>query len=652
MELSTQARPLKLYRLLQTRTNGYKVLQTTLEKAKQSGASQILANIRHSKNKQSSQKNARPKNNIVENFYRGEMENKIKQYDTINDENITKIHQKACNEIESLCLETKLVEGNEWNNIEKKLNDMFLKIDWHNIEDKPILPSDATPTIGIDLGTKNCVAALFIEDRVKIIEFLSKNSFSSYVSFENDGTSVIGNPAKRNAFVNAENTIFDSKRLLGRDSRDPKLDNNISYPFKLDSRNGRQVIYAQGRKYFPEEISAMLLKHCKTEGEKLLGTEITKAVITVPAYFNNHQREATLEAGKIAGLEVIHLLNEPVAAVIAYRQERVNKKASKILVFDVGGGTFDVAVIELQEKCIQVESIGGDAFLGGEDIDSILANYCLDIFSPKSKGILGTKKHTKYDARSLVTLKENCEQVKVELGSLPTSRVLVPNFYKGEDLNVTISREKFEELINPMLEKMMQIVRETLRNSNTSVMEIEDILLIGGTTYIPKLQSELGKLFHGRRLCNAVNPETAVAYGAAVKAALLTCKSSRKSLDLEAIQDVIPMSIGIEAKIDDMVGRFSVIIPSNCKYPCEKSYNYRTTEDFQDTARISIYQGNAYMAKENTHLGVFVLSGIPSKKKGEEKIVVKMVINDLGILVVTASCSNGSNKLQVENIKI
>ncbi|CAL8092479.1 unnamed protein product [Orchesella dallaii] len=506
-------------------------------------------------------------------------------------------------------------------------------------------------SIGIDLGTTYCCVAAYHKGKVIIIPNQKVDgsvTTPSYVCFKQDGTISVGKPAKQNAFKHAATTVYDAKRIIGRRMDDPVLEMDMHYwPFSVVEHQGVPKIDIRGRLYHPEEISAKLLREMRDVAEryfKLKEGSIKKAVITVPAYFTDGQRQATVDAGALAGLEVLTILNEPTAAAIAYSFERLDHSAKKVLVFDMGGGTFDVAIVEMKQDEIEVLGVDGDTHLGGEDFDKNIMKYCAHVFESE-KGInlfegKDSPDRTKQELvkRTLRRLQTVCEMQKKDLSACRATEVILDALVNGEDISVEIRRAKFEELNEKLFEKAIAIVDRALKSVGMPKEAIDDIVLVGGSSRIPKVQRLLTDYFNGKQLNVSINMDEAVAYGAAVQAAMLTGKVDQQ-FKLK-IQDVTPMSLGIEVGSK----RFDVIIPKNTRLPAKVTKDYVTSVDFQPEVSINIYEGERAVVENNRLLGHFVLKGIPPKEAGQEVMGVTMRINTMGILQVEAMSKTTRSK--------
>jgi len=495
--------------------------------------------------------------------------------------------------------------------------------------------------IGIDLGTTYSCVGVWQNDRVEIIANDQGNRTTpSYVAFTSEER-LIGDAAKNQAAMNPRMTVFDAKRLIGRrfDDSDVKKD-MVHWPFAVIEKDGNpfiQVDYLGETKTFsPQEISAMVLTKLKETAETKLGKEVKKAVITVPAYFNDSQRLSTKDAGAIAGLDVLRIINEPTAAAIAYglgeASDKKEKKERTVLIFDLGGGTFDVSLLSIAGGVFTVKATAGDTHLGGEDFDNALLEHFKSEFKRK------TKLDIDGDARALRRLRSACERAKRTLSSVTQTTVEVDSLFQGTDFSSAISRARFEEINAQTFRSTLDPVDKVLKDAKIDKSKVEDIVLVGGSTRIPKIQSLVSDFFGGRQLNNSINPDEAVAYGAAVQAAVLTGQTSEKTADL-LLLDVAPLSLGVAMQGDV----FGVVVPRNTPIPTNKSRTFTTVEDNQSTVTFPVYEGERVTCKENRLLGEFELSGITPQPRGQAELVCTFEVDANGLLKVSA-CDRTSGR--------
>jgi len=488
--------------------------------------------------------------------------------------------------------------------------------------------------IGIDLGTTNSCVAVMEGAQAKVLENTEgARTTPSVVAFTDNEEKLIGQPAKRQAVTNPENTIFAVKRLIGRNFNDPNVKKDVeTAPFKIiNSDKGDAWIEAKGNKYSPSQISAFVLQKMKETAEKYLGQEVSKAVITVPAYFNDAQRQATKDAGKIAGLEVLRIINEPTAASLAYG---LDKKANKkIAVYDLGGGTFDVSILELGDGVFEVKSTNGDTFLGGEDFDNTIVDYLLSEFK-KENGI-----DLKSDKLALQRLKEAAEKAKVELSSAAQTEINLPFITADKTgpkhINLKMTRAKLEALVEDLISRTIPPCKTALKDAGMSASEIQEVILVGGMTRMPKVIEEV-KNFFGREPNKSVNPDEVVAMGAAIQAGVL--QGDVKDV---LLLDVTPLSLGIET----LGGVSTKLIEKNTTIPTKKSQVFSTAEDNQPAVSIRVLQGEREMASDNKILGNFELVGIAPAPRGVPQIEVTFDIDANGIVNVSAK-DKGTGKEQ------
>jgi len=489
--------------------------------------------------------------------------------------------------------------------------------------------------IGIDLGTTNSCVSIMEGTQAKVLENAEgARTTPSVVAFTDNDEKLIGQPAKRQAVTNPENTIFAVKRLIGRNFEDPTVKKDIeSAPFKIiNSEKGDAWIESKGKKYSPSQISAFILQKMKETAEKYLGQEVSKAVITVPAYFNDAQRQATKDAGKIAGLEVLRIINEPTAAALAYGLDK-KKENKKIAVYDLGGGTFDVSILELGDGVFEVKSTNGDTFLGGEDFDNTIVDYLIAEFK-KDSGI-----DLKADKLALQRLKEAAEKAKIELSSAEQTDVNLPFITADKTgpkhINLKMTRAKLEALVEDLIAKTLPPCKTALKDAGLSASEINEVVLVGGMTRMPKVLAEV-KNFFGKEPNKSVNPDEVVAMGAAIQAGVL--QGDVKDV---LLLDVTPLSLGIET-----LGHVSTkLIEKNTTIPTKKSQVFSTAEDNQPAVSIKVLQGEREMATDNKLLGNFELVGIPNAPRGIPQIEVTFDIDANGIVNVSAK-DKGTGKEQ------
>lgn len=505
---------------------------------------------------------------------------------------------------------------------------------------------DKSLPIGIDLGTTYSCVGVWLPNhhRVEIITNDQGNRTTpSYVAFTNTERH-IGDSAKHQALSNPVNTVFDAKRLIGRRYDDESVQDDIKlWPFKViagENNKPKIVVQYKGQEmqFAAEEISSMILSKMREIAEDYLGSNVKDAVITVPAYFNMLQRQSTIDAGVIAGLNVMRIISEPNAAAIAYGLEKTVDSAveKNVLIFDLGGGTFDVSVLAIKDGSLEVKSTSGDTHLGGEDFDNRMVNYCIQEFKRKHRRDING------NPKAMRRLRNSCERAKRILSSMVLTSIEVDCLHEGIDFECIMTRAKFDELNMDLFKKCIALVEICLKDGKMDKSSIHDVVLVGGSTRIPKVQQLLQDFCNGKKLCKSINPDEAVAYGASIQAANLSGTSNEWVTNL-VVLDVTPLSLGTSVG----EGLMSIVIPKNTPIPTKKEHNYYTAEDDQTSVGFPVYQGERTRAEDNHLLGTFNLSGIPPAPRGEIPITSYFEIDNNGVLTVSAEVNQTGLKNQI-----
>ena len=503
--------------------------------------------------------------------------------------------------------------------------------------------SENTECLGIDLGTTYSCVGIYRNGKVDIIPTETGGRITPSVVAFTKNERLVGDSAKGQINKNFKNTVYDAKRLIGRTFDDPEVQKDIKlWPFKVirgDNNKPKIEVEYKGKteSLYPEEISACILAKLKQNAKDYLGREVNDAIITCPAYFDDLQRKATQMAGKIAGLNVLRIINEPTAAAIAYGLQKENQGEKNVLIFDLGGGTFDVTILSIDNNLLEVRSTCGDTHLGGEDFDNRLLQHCINEFKEQTNIDISNNQ------KALRRLKILCEKAKINLSSMQETQIDVDALAEGEDFNITITRPEFEDLCKERFNKTLEIVDQALKDANLGKDRIDDVILVGGSTRIPKIQ-QIVKDYFGKEPNKTLHPDEAVAIGAAIQGAIAN-NVEDEGLERLVLLDVTPLSLGLELNNGEM----DVLIEKNTTIPCEKDAKYRTVRDNQQTIKVKVYQGERKLAKGNKFLGECLISNIPPKPKGSVIITVNFSLDINGSLNVTAIEQSGgqSSKLNI-----
>ena len=502
--------------------------------------------------------------------------------------------------------------------------------------------SDKEPIIGIDLGTTFSCVGVYQNGKVEIIANEIGNRITPSIVYIGNGKRLVGEAALPYMLTDPGNTVYAIKRLIGRRFFDKEVQNEIGHlnykvvnhnnkPYvsievsKSDPESGKRAIFQE---FSPEEISSMILNKMKETAEAFLGHEVKEAVVTVPAYFNDGQRKATVDAGKIIGLKITRIINEPTAASLAYGLDRSSQDAVTILVYDLGGGTFDVSLLSVEDSFFEVLATSGDTHLGGEDFDNRVVEHFAEVFQRK------TGKNIRNNHRAMAKLKRECEKAKRVLSTEHQAKIEIENIIEGESINEILTRARFDEINMELFRKTIEPITQVLEDANVLKHEVDEIVLVGGSTRIPKVQQLVREYFNGKSLCKSINPDEAVAYGAAIEGGMLNNEVNF------LLHNINPLTLGIET----VGGLMKEIIPRNTAIPCKKTRTFSNAEDDDDTVTIQIYEGERPMTRDNHFLGSFDLTGLPPGPRGTVLFQVQFEIDQNGILTVSAEEESSGSK--------